>query len=304
MYIDNRIITPQYLQKGDKIGIMAPARKISREEVMPSIEIIRNKGYEVVEGKYLYEADNQFAGSDDMRAADLQQMIDDPEIKAVLFARGGYGSVRIIDKIDFSNFVNNPCWLAGYSDITVILNHVVRNFGVKTLHATMPINFSGNNNEALQSLFRLLEGMDVEYKLSAHHLNKPGKISGQLVGGNLSVLYSMLGSDSFPETDNRILFIEDLDEYLYHIDRMMIALKRAGKLENLKGLLVGAMTDMNDNAIPFGENAEEIISRIMLDYTYPLYYNIPSGHFDKNCALEIGGHVEVCKGGVITLKTT
>ena len=296
------MIIPPYLKKGDSIGIMAPARKITSEELLLAVQIIRNNGYNVVEGKHLFESDNQFAGSDEQRAADLQEMINNPEIKAVFFARGGYGCVRIIDMIDFSGMVKNPCWLAGCSDITTILNHVEKNFGIQTLHSTMPINFSNNTKEAIDSLFSILEGNSTEYNISDHYLNRKGNLSGQLVGGNLSVLYSMMGSISFPETENNILFIEDLDEYLYHIDRMMMALKRAGKLKNLQGLLVGAMTIMNDNTIPFGEGAEEVIRRIVEEYDYPVFFNIPSGHIDNNCALKIGGHVEIYQQGSYLLK--
>lgn len=297
------MLIPPYLKKGDTIGIMSPARKISKQELDDAIHEIRKNGYKIVEGNNLYSANNQFAGEDDQRASDLQDMIDNPEIKAIFFARGGYGCVRIIDKIDFSRFIKNPCWLVGYSDITVILNHVTHNFGIQTLHATMPISFSTNTELAISSLFNVIEGKPISYVLQKHKLNKTGNISGELVGGNLSVLYSMIGSASFPKTDNKILFIEDLDEYLYHIDRMMMALKRAGKLDNLKGLLVGAMTDMNDNTIPFGKNAEEIINNIVSEFNYPVYYNVPSGHISDNCALAIGGHTKVLCDNEILLTT-
>lgn len=295
------MLIPPYLKKGDTIGIMSPARKISKEELDNAKQEIRNNGYNIAEGNHLYSTENQFAGTDDQRASDLQSMIDNPDIKAIFFARGGYGCVRIIDKIDFSRFKNNPCWLLGYSDITVILNHVSQNFGIQTLHATMPISFHSNTELAISSLFDVLEGKSVNYVLQEHKLNKTGNFSGELVGGNLSVLYSMIGSTSFPETDNKILFIEDLDEYLYHIDRMMMALKRAGKLDNLKGLLVGAMTDMNDNTVPFGRNAEEIIYDIVSEFNYPVCYNIPAGHINNNCALTIGGQIKVLNNNTVLL---
>jgi len=288
-----KMICPPFLKKGDKIAIVASARKISKAELEPSFKIIKSYGFEIMYSNMLFFGDNQFAGSDDIRAKELQQMLDDSSVKAIFFARGGYGSVRIIDKLDFTSFVSNPKWLVGYSDITVFHNHVNRNFGIQTLHASMPINFAENTKPALDSLFDVLYGRLPFYEFTANPFNNPGKIDGELVGGNLSVIYSLLGSNSFPETDGKILFLEDLDEYLYHIDRMMMGLKRAGKLSNLAGLLVGAMTSMNDNAIPFGKTAEEIIRDTVSEYGYPICFNFPAGHIDENMALLMGGKVSI-----------
>ncbi len=287
------MINPPFLKKGDKVGIVAPARKVSKDELASSFEIISNYGLDVIYTDNLFLQDNQFAGNDEIRASELQHMLDDETIKAVFFARGGYGSVRIIDKIDFSNFISNPCWLIGYSDITVFHNHVNYNFGIQTLHASMPINFTENTKASLSSLFNALFGRLPNYKLNLHPLNKPGSADGVLVGGNLSVLYSLLGSNSFPDTDGKILFLEDLDEYLYHIDRMMMGLKRAGKLSNLAGLLIGGMVEMNDNKIPFGKNALEIIRSIVDEFNYPVYFNVPAGHFADNRALVMGRKVKM-----------
>ncbi|NQU32660.1 MAG: LD-carboxypeptidase [Bacteroidetes bacterium] len=287
------MICPPFLKKGDKIGIVAPARKISNDELIASFEIIRNYGYEPVYTVDLFASDNQYAGNDAIRALELQQMIDDDAIKAIMFARGGYGSVRIIDKIDFSKFVAVPKWLIGYSDITVFHSHVSRNFGIQTLHATMPINFNENVDTALESLFNELLGSPEILEFESNSLNKIGNTEGILTGGNLSVLYSLLGSCSFPETDGKILFLEDLDEYLYHIDRMMLGLKRAGKLENLAGLLIGGMTKMNDNDIPFGKTAEEIIREAVDEYDYPVYFGFPAGHIENNMALVMGREVSI-----------
>ncbi|MFK5855291.1 MAG: LD-carboxypeptidase [Bacteroidota bacterium] len=296
------MISPVFLKKGDKIAIVASARKISKEELESSFKIIRGYGLDVVYSENLFDVDNQFAGSDDVRAAELQKMLDDEAVKAVFFARGGYGSVRIIDKIDFSNFVSNPKWLVGYSDITVFHNHVVTNFGIQTLHASMPINFKDNTKQVLDSLFDVLFGKYPSYEIETHSLNRNGIAYAELVGGNLSVLYSLLGSISFPETDGKILFLEDLDEYLYHIDRVMIGLKRAGKLSNLAGLIVGGMTQMNDNIIPFGKTAEEIILDTVCEFDYPVYFNFPAGHIDDNRALVMGRRVkiEVKKGSLLS----
>lgn len=288
---------PPFLNKGDKVGIVAPARKISKDELGPSLDIIRNYGLDAVCSNNLFSEDNQFAGSDKTRTMELQQMLDDVSVKAIMFARGGYGSVRIIDKLDFSKFIANPKWLIGYSDITVFHGHVVRNFGIQTLHASMPINFAENTKPALDSLFDVLYGKLPDYEFEQHPLNRPGTAEGILTGGNLSVLYSLLGSRSFPETDGKILFLEDLDEYLYHIDRMMMGLKRAGKLTNLAGLLIGGMTDMNDNAVPFGKTAGEIVRDAVDEYGYPVCFGFPAGHIADNRTLIMGGKVRMGADG-------
>ncbi len=287
------MISPPFLKKGDKVGIVAPARKIGQEELAPSLEIIRSNGLDVVYSNSIFSEDHQFAGSDLVRANELQQMLDDKSIKAIMFARGGYGSVRIIDKLDFSNFISNPCWLVGYSDATVFHSHVLQNFDIQTLHASMPINFKENTIVALESLFNVLCGRLPQYEFNPQHLNRNGNSEGILTGGNLSVLYSLLGSNSFPKTDGRILFLEDLDEYLYHIDRMMMGLKRAGVLSNLTGLLIGSMTDMNDNTIPFGKTAEEIILETVDEYDYPVYFGFPAGHITDNMAIVMGSKVSI-----------
>ncbi len=282
--------TIPFLHPGQTIGLIAPARKISKQELQPAIEIIKRRGYKIHLATHIWEQENQFAGTDNQRAADLQQMIINPEIKAVFSVRGGYGSIRIVDKIDFTPLISNPKWLVGYSDFTVFHCHLSR-IKVPTIHATMPINFTGNTQESLNSLFNMLEGKKTEYFFSTNVLNRNGKAKGKLIGGNLSVLYSLLGSDSFPETKGNILFIEDLDEYLYHIDRMMMALKRAGKLENLAGLLVGGMTQMHDNSVPFGKNAETIIHEIVSGYSYPVAFGFPAGHIQDNRAIKFGSEV-------------
>lgn len=283
-------MTPPYLQAGSKIGIVATARKITLEELQPAVDVLASWGYEVVFGKNLFQASNQFSGTDEQRAQDLQQMLDDEAIHAVIIARGGYGSVRIIDQIDFSLFQQQPKWVIGYSDITVLHNHIQQLTGIPTVHASMPINFptQQNKGEALSTLRKMLEGERMQYTFASHALNKQGAANGILVGGNLSVLYSLLGSVSFPDTDGKILFLEDLDEYLYHIDRMMIGLKRAGVLSNLAGLVVGGMNDMKDNTVPFGKTAEEIIMEAVREYEYPVCFNFPAGHITDNRALKMG----------------
>jgi muramoyltetrapeptide carboxypeptidase len=289
-----KLIQPPYLKKGDKIAILATARKISKEEIEPAIAILKSWGLEAVLGKNLFKADHQFSGTDEQRAADLQVMLDDTSIKAIISARGGYGTIRIIDKINFSKFKKHPKWVIGYSDITMLHSHI-HTIGIETIHATMPINFT-KNKEATETLRRVLFGEKISYEIKAHPLNRKGKANAELVGGNLSLLYALTGSASDIDTKGKILFIEDLDEYLYHIDRMMLNLKRSGKLKHLKGLIVGGMTDMKDNAIPFGKTAEEIILDAVKEYKYPVCFDFPAGHVDRNLALVLGKKVDLRVG--------
>ncbi len=316
------MIVPPFLKKGDKIGIVATARKMTVADCATAISILKKWGLVPVLGRTISPVSfnsslgaknnsfknainvaesHQFAGTDDFRAADFQAMLDNPDIKAILCARGGYGTVRMVDKLNFMGFKKDPKWIIGYSDITVLHSHIVQNLAVQTLHATMPINFKKNTPEALESLRKGLFGEPLSYSFAPHFLNKKGTAKGILVGGNLSVLYSLLGSASDVDTEGKVLFLEDLDEYLYHIDRMMVNLKRAGKLANLAGLLVGGMSDMNDNTIPFGKTVLEIIAEHTADYTYPVAYGFPAGHFDDNRALVMGQEMslEVGEDGVV-----
>lgn len=287
---------PPFLKSGDRVIILASARKISKQELCDTISLLESKGLKVCLGESINAEDNQFAGSDELRARDLQKAIDDKEIKAVFFARGGYGSVRMIDKVDFTPLEKNPKWLIGYSDVTVILNHVYFKHSVATLHAIMPVNIKKEIyfSSAIESLFSLLFGQTFSFTSTSDFAQKDCKVKGRVIGGNLSVLYSMLGSESFGQTDDLILLIEDLDEYLYHIDRMMQALKRAGKLKNLKALIVGAMTQMHDNTITFGKTAYEIIEEAVKEYNYPKFFGASIGHIEeRNNAVIIGGEMEV-----------
>jgi muramoyltetrapeptide carboxypeptidase len=282
---------PSFLKKNDKIGIIAPARKISKEEIQSAIDIFNSWGLEVVLSKNLFNVDNQFSGTDDERAEALQIMLNDDSIKAIISARGGYGTIRIIDKINFTNFKKHPKWIIGYSDITVLHSHI-NNFGIETLHATMPINFA-KNAEATETLRKALFGEQLNYQFESHPLNRKGEAEAELIGGNLSLIYALTGSVSDIDTKGKILFIEDLDEYLYHIDRMMLNLKRSGKLDHLAGLIIGGMTDMKDNTIPFGKTAEEIITDAVKEYDYPVCFNFPAGHVEKNLALYFGRKVKL-----------
>ncbi len=287
------LITPPALQRGDTIAIAATARKVSREEMLPAIKLLQSKGYVVSECRHLYAEDNQYAGNDSQRAADLQQALDNPDIKAVMFARGGYGTVRIIDQIDFSNFKKQPKWLIGFSDLTVLHSHVNHLVGVETIHAPMMINLASVTSQSQEMLLDIWKGTGATLEAIAHVLNRTGSAQGQLTGGNLSVLYSLLASPSDVDTQGKILFIEDLDEYYYHIDRMMQAFHRAGKLSGLAGLVVGGMSDMRDNQIPFGKNAETIIKEYTAAYDYPVCFGFPAGHINQNMPLIMGRQVQL-----------
>jgi muramoyltetrapeptide carboxypeptidase len=247
----------------------------------------------VVLGKSVFMEDHQFAGDDNTRAKDFQNMLDNKNIKAIIAARGGYGTVRMIDKLNFKKFKKYPKWIIGYSDITVLHNHISRHCNTETLHASMPINFLTNEPAALQSLRDVLQGNTLSYSFHSDFENKPGKTKGILTGGNLSVLYSLSGTPSDLDTEGKILFIEDLDEYLYHIDRMLMQLKRSGKLKNLKGLLVGGFTDMKDNTVPYGKTAYEIIYEHVKEYNFPVAFNMPAGHIPNNHALIMGRRIRL-----------
>lgn len=284
---------PSSLNKGDKIVIVSTARKISKQEVNPAVEELKKWGLEVVFGDNLFGEFHQFSGTVEQRLEDFQKALNDNSVKAILCARGGYGTVQIIDRLDFSLFKEKPKWIIGYSDVTVLHNHINENLNIQTLHATMPINFATNTIKAKDSLKKALFGENLFYKFKNHPLNTSGKAKGQIVGGNLSIIYSLTGTNSQLTTAGKILFLEDLDEYLYHIDRMMMNLDRAGMLENLAGLVVGGMTEMNDNTIPYGETAKQIISNIVSKYNYPVCFNFPSGHLDDNRSIIMGADIEL-----------
>lgn len=282
---------PAYLTKGDSVAIIATARKISREELQKAVTFLESYGLTVLLGKHVFEICDQYAGTDEQRAQDLQWALDNNEVKAVFFARGGYGTVRLLQQIDFATFLQQPKWLAGYSDIAV-LHSAVHNLGVATLHSTMPINFH-KHEKATETMMQALFGTLPLIECLPGASGRTGTANGKVVGGNLSLIYSLSGTIYDINTDGTILFIEDLDEYLYHIDRMMMQLKLSGKLKNLAGLIVGGMTDMKDNLVPFGKTAEEIILEAVKEYDYPVCFNFPAGHIDKNLALYFGKEAEL-----------
>ena len=288
--------TPAYLKSGDKVAIVSTARKVSEAEMTPAVELLKQWGLETAFGNNLFNQLNQFAGTDEDRTQDFQEALNDPSVKAILFARGGYGTVRIIDKIDWSAFKINPKWLIGFSDVTVTHSHVQKNLGIETLHAPMAFNLPKSTNEVKKKLRQVLFGETLQYEINENifsDINRIGECTGELVGGNLSILYSLLGSSSSIDTNGKILFLEDLDEYLYHIDRMMMALKRSGKLYKLAGLVVGGMNDMKDNKVRFNKTAEEIISEAVSEYNYPVLYGFPAGHVRNNMPLIFGRKVNL-----------
>jgi muramoyltetrapeptide carboxypeptidase len=288
------MIIPPFLKPGDTIGIHAPARKINLLELQPALDVIHSWGLKTKFSKNLFGACNQFSGTDAERAADLQELLDDGSVKALIAARGGYGTLRMIDCIDFSTFCKSPKWIVGYSDITV-LHSQMHGLGIETLHATMPISFE-KDPASTESLRKALYGELQGHSFPAHPLNRQGKAEAELIGGNLSLLYALQASPCDINTKGKILFIEDLDEYLYHIDRMMISLKRSGKLENLAGLVVGGMTEMKDNTVPFGKSAEEIIFDAVKEFNFPVCFGFPAGHADVNLALYFGRRTRLSVG--------
>ena len=282
---------PAYLQKGDTIGIICPAGYMAMEKVQACINTLQDWGYNVKVGATVgSNSTTYFSGTDGERLADFQQMLDDDEVKAVLCARGGYGLGRIIDQIDFKKFKKQPKWIIGYSDITVLHSHLYSNYYISSLHSPMAgaFNDDGYKNEFVQSLRNALEGKKLKYQCLPHEFNRKGEAIGELVGGNLALLAHLVGTDSDIKTRGRILFIEDIGEYLYNIDRMMYQLKRSGKLSKLAGLIIGGFTDSKDTENHFGQTAYEIIRDIVKEYDYPVCFDFPVSHTERNYALKIG----------------
>ena len=285
--MNNSPLTIPYLKKGDKIAITCPAKKLPKP-MDDAVTLLTKWGLEVVIGETVNASYHQFAGDDDLRARDLQHFIDDDSIKAIIAARGGYGTVRIIDKVDFSRFGTHPKWLIGFSDITVLHAHLFANYNAQTIHGQMPVNIPDASAYSLQTLKKALFGEELSYHFNSHVHKRCGNAKGILTGGNLSLLVAVLGSVSDYNYDDKILFIEDVGEYLYAIDRMIRALDRAGKLKNLAGLIVGGFTDVKDNDIPFGQTVPEIILEVVKNYNYPVCFDFPAGHIPDNQALIFG----------------
>ena len=286
------IKTPPYLKKGDTIGIICPAGYMAMEKVAECIRVLQDEwGYKVKVGKTVgSDSTTYFSGTDEERLNDFQQMLDDDEVQAVLCARGGYGMGRIIDQLNFKKFKKQPKWIIGYSDITVLHAHLYSNYYISSLHAPMAAAFNdaGYINRYVQSLKNALEGKWAKYSCGPNDLNRTGEAIGELVGGNLALLANVVGTDSDIKTRGRILFIEDVGEYLYNVDRMFYQLKRSGKLSKLAGLIIGGFSDMKDTDRPYGKTVYEIIHDVVKEYNYPVCFGFPVSHDKENYALKIG----------------
>ncbi len=292
------MISPPNLRKGDTIGIVAPAGCLSEPEIAPAVDIFRSWGLNVVFGKHLFNHRNSFAGTDNQRADDFQRMLDDQLIRAILCARGGYGTIRIIDRLRFGNFLKYPKWIVGYSDITVLHAIMQQCLGTESVHGAMPriVPPQLPDVASLDSLRAVLFGQVSEYTLQPHRLNLPGKATGILIGGNLSVLYSLAGTSCEYDTRGKILFLEDLNEYLYHIDRMIMNLKIRGRLEELSGLIIGGMIGMKSSPSGFHKPAYDIIREAVAGYGYPVMFGFPAGHGRPNLSLVMGREVKLFVG--------
>lgn len=285
------MISPPFLQPGDTVGVVAPASWFPYEEVLDGLRILRDEWQlNVIEGDSLRAVDGPFAGSDTLRRNDLQRLFDDPSVKAVFAARGGYGCYRIVDQLDISRVRQNPKWLVGFSDVTVLLSLFYKH-GLQSLHGLMPRQFGNPERaESLETLRCWLFGeLPDSYSVTEHPLNRSGRAEGPLVGGNLTILVNSLDTPTDIDFSGTILFIEDIDETLFSLDRMMTQLRRAGRLEKLAGLVVGQFTDMRvSSLLPFGKDAYQIIADVVASYNYPVLFNFPAGHVDVNVALPIG----------------
>ncbi len=282
---------PSALKKKDLVALTCPAGYLEAEKATTCISTLRTWGYEVLVGKTMQSSSrNYFSGTDEERRDELQAMLDDKDIKAIFFGRGGYGVSRIIDQLDFKAFKKDPKWLIGFSDITVLHAHLYRSFKIPSIHAQMAAayNDGGDQTPSILSLHKMLSGKKLKFDVAGHDQNKPGKSEGMLIGGNLSLFANIIGTASEPDTKDCILFLEDIGEYLYSVDRLLVQLKRSGKLNNLAGLVFGGFTDMKDTPRPFGKNIEQILLEIVEEYDYPVCYHFPVSHTAENLPLKVG----------------
>ena len=284
---NNRYKTPAYLQPGDTVAITCPAKKLPRN-IEDAVKLLESWGLNVLLGETVNASWHQFAGSDELRSTDFQRFLDDPSVKAIFAARGGYGTIRIIDRLDFSNFCIHPKWIIGFSDITVLHSHIQSLYKTESIHGQMPLTIREGSETSLETLRKALFNEQFDYNYTSLVDNRSGEAEGILIGGNLSLLVMMAGSVSEQDYSGKILFLEDVGEYLYSLDRMMWNLKRAGKLNNLNGLIVGSFTELKDNDIPFGQTAEQIIMEHVKEFDFPVCFNFPAGHIQDNRALILG----------------
>ena len=290
------VLFPPYLQRGQRVAVVSTARKITAQELAPALAVLADWGLAVTLGASIGPAAHQFAGNDALRRADFQQQLDDPAIRAILCARGGYGTARLVDGLDFTAFAQSPKWVAGFSDITVLHCHLLRR-GYASIHGVMPVLYGQPGGARAEATLRqALFGKALAYEAPPHPLNRPGTATGELVGGNLSLLHTLTGTASQVSFAGRILFLEDLDEYLYHIDRMLLHLHRSGQLAGLAGLVVGHFSVMRDNAVPFGAAAYDIIDSYARLYDFPVAYGLPIGHEPTNEAVVVGQRLTLTVG--------
>jgi muramoyltetrapeptide carboxypeptidase len=285
---------PDFLSPGDEIRIISPASVVEKDYIFKTVHALEKLGYKVSLGNHVFEEYHQFAGEDKNRIEDVQQALDDDRVRAIFCARGGYGSIRIMDKLDFSAFMQRPKWLVGFSDITVFHAHINGNLQVSSIHSPMPINVDGPHfQDNLQQLNHILQGKFSPVDFDYNTLNRTGKSKGILIGGNLSILCNLQSTPFEIDTYNKILFIEDVGEQLYHLDRMLNNLRLSGKLSNLKGMIVGGLTDMTDKKRPFGKSAPEIVADAVAAYDYPVAFNFQAGHCDNNIPFLLGVEIEL-----------
>ena len=294
---NNKLIKPEYLKKGDTVAIVAPSGVLKNYNgyILKAKELLKSWELEVVIGENVFNDNGHFAGTDNQRSADFQLALDDKAIKAIWCARGGYGAMRVIDNLNFEKYKENPKWIIGYSDITAIHNDLHNNKS-ESIHGIMCKSLEKidvDNNESISLLKKTLFGEKLSYTIEGNNYNIEGNSNGQLIGGNLTLLHCLLGSESSIDTDGKILFIEDLGEYLYHIDRMLISLKRAGYFDNCKGLIVGDFTDMRKNTTPFGRNLKELILDIVKEYDFPVSFGFTAGHGEKNYPMILGREINL-----------
>ena len=294
---NNKLIKPEYLKKGDTVAIVAPSGVLKNYNgyMLKAKELLKSWGLEVSIGENVFNDNGHFAGTDNQRSADFQLALDDKSIKAIWCARGGYGAMRMIDKLNFEKYKENPKWIIGYSDITAVHNDLHNNKS-ESIHGIMCKSLEKidiDNNESISLLKKTLFGEKLSYTIEGNNYNIEGNSNGQLIGGNLTLLHCLLGSESSIDTDGKILFIEDLGEYLYHIDRMLISLKRAGYFDNCKGLIVGDFTDLRKNTTPFGRDLKELILDIVREYDFPVSFGFPAGHGEKNYPMILGREINL-----------
>ncbi len=299
--MNSSLAFPPYLKEGSTIGITCPSGYVGRERITYAVEVLTRWGYNVREGNTIANGQFYFAGTDEERRADLQALLDDDQVDAIIMGRGGYGMSRIIDSLDFTKFAQRPKWICGFSDITVLHSHILANYNIATLHSPMCGAFKPEAEKAehIRVFHAALTGQPLSYATAPSPYNRAGTGEGVLTGGNLSILAHLTGSASEVDMDGKILFIEDIDEHLYHVDRLLLNLKRAGKLKNLKGLLLGQFTDMQDTERPFGQTIQEIILDKVREYDFPVCFNFPAGHEDINYTLTLGAthKLSVIDGG-------